>query len=371
MSSDIPILEKRISSLSTDIKKYIQKENLWKGKYLFILNKDYPLLPPQHSSHEKIKLPENINKKIISEMRGDNNVKNFLSVDLQFFLSLFENDSAFIRYFSTDIIRMQISPEDCKRIIKEIRRSCMEEYDDENHSVTLKLLLTFGAIHPNSREDLDLEEPKLFFMKFLQIYFFRSIIKFLRDTRFNFQKNFLVPLIKVCKLFGIEDLIVTDNRSYIYLNEDKMQTKLIQDFLCCFQYHSFFEGYANSFFEGKGKILDNPLIIFNPSEREDKEGNLILEGYFELDGSLCIVKDKKLILVECKNGDRVRPDHMTNFIGKSRLIEKIYGVDIQKLLFSTGSRYWLWQNFEDYGTCSDIRIFCRESFIINFSNLII
>lgn len=369
MGSDIDVLNEKVSSLSEDTKGYIHKEPLWGGKYLLILNKNYPFLPPQHSSHERVKLPMEINKKIISEMRNDNAVKNFLSVDLQYFLSLFENDSTFMRYFSRDLNRMGISEEDCKRIIREIKRNCMEEYDDENHSITLKLLLSFGVIDPFSRTELDLEEPDIFFMKFLQNYFFRNIIKFLGGTRFNFREHLLSPLIKILNIFEIDDLFITDNKTYLYLNELQIQEKIIQDFLCCFQYHSFFEGYSNSFFEGEGKILDNPLIIFNPSERRDRNGNFVLEGYFELDGSLCIIKDKKLILIECKNGDRIHPQHITNFIGKSRLIEKIYGVDIRKLLFSTGSRYWLWQNFEDYNSCSDIGIFCRESFIINFSDL--
>lgn len=369
MSSDINVLEGKISPLSEETKKYIEKEPLWDGKYLLILNKNYPFLPPQHSSHERVKLPEKINKEIISEMKKDDAVKNFLSVDLQHFLSLFENGLTFIRYFSRDLNRMGISEEDCKRSLREVKRTCMEDYDDENHSITLKLLLNFGVINPFSREEIDLEEPKIFFMKFLQNYFFRNIKKFLGSERFDFNRDVLSPLIKILNIFGIDNLFITDNQTYLYIDEAKIQEKIVQDFLCCFQYHSFFEGYANSFFDGKGKMLDNPLIIFNPIERRDVEGNLIFEGYFELDGSLCIIKDKKLILVECKNGDWIHPQHITNFIGKSRLIEKIYEVNIHKLLFSTGTRYWLWKNFEDYESCSDIKIFCKESFLRNFSDL--
>jgi len=372
MISDIDVLEKKISSLSEETKKYIRKENLWKKKYLRILNKNYPNLPVQHTSHEQIKLPTDISDEIISEMKKDRKVKNFLSIDLQHFLSLFENVSSFMRYFKREVERSpHLDKSECERLIREIQNICLEDYDEENYSIKLKIFRFFGFMHPNFDENtLDLDEPKIFFIKFLQMYFFRNLRKFQKEgERVNFRLDIREPFIKICDILKINGLVVTDNYGFVYLEEEKIEQKLIQDFFCCFQYHYFFEIYVNNLFKEKGTVLENPLIIFNPSEREDREGTLILEGYFELDGSLCITKDEKLILIECKNGDRIHPKDLTNFIGKSRLIEKIYGLNIDKLLFSTGSRFELWEKFEDYTSCSDIRIFCRKSFIENFSDL--
>jgi len=368
MALDRDLLSDKIHKLNPISQKFIIKRELDTKEFLFILSKDYPNLPPQILYHEKIKLPKEILDKFIEEMKKDSNLRAFLCTDLQHFLSLFENYNKFYQYFYWDFQNLNInSEEECRKIIRDINNTCLEELDEENSSINLKVINFLGFIMPNSKlEKIDLDEPKKIFAKLLELYYYKSSRKLVKDSVITFANNILRPLEKIANILGIASSFDTDGRQFIFFNEEKIKEKLIQDFFCFLQYHCFFEEYVNSLFEGKGDLIKNPLVVFNPSEELFKK-RVSLHGYFELDGSLYIKGNKEIFFIECKNGDRVHPNHLTEFLGKVIFIEKVYGIKARKLLFSTGKRYPIWDNIEDFPSCSDISIFCNKSFLDNFS----
>lgn len=368
MESDSKVLLKKINSLTDYSKGFIEKKALWNKKELFLLKKEYPLLPYQIKSHELIKIDTSLSNKIISEMHVDESLRIFLSVDFQFFLSLFDSFNKFLNYFRGNLHMVSgLNQENLITLFNQIKETCFEEYDEDDKK-GLKIIHFFGLINPfYVTNNLELDEPKILFSKILELYYFRNIWK-LKGSRPDLREDILVPLNKIFEFLGEESLINKDNINFFFLDEDSIHKESIQNFFCYLQYHCFFEDYVNNLFEEFGDVIKNPLIIFNPSERERGEER-ILEGYFELDGSICLSKNKELCIIECKNGDRIHPHHITHFVGKANIIEKIYGINIKKYLFSTGSRFKLWENLEDFNSCSDIKIYCRRSFLINFSDL--
>mgnify|MGYP001600624694 CR=1 FL=1 len=132
MESDSDILLKKINSLTDFSKKFIERRGLWDKKELFILKKDYPLLPYQIKSHELIKINPALSDEIAKEMGHDTSLRIFLSVDFQFFLSLFDNFKDFEDYFEKDLYKITgFNPQDLEFLFNQMKKTCFEEYDDE------------------------------------------------------------------------------------------------------------------------------------------------------------------------------------------------------------------------------------------------
>jgi len=367
MESDSDVLLQKINSLNNYSKRFIEKIKLWEGKDLFLLKKDYPLLPYQIKSHELIRIESSLADNIINEMKLNNSLKILLSIDFQFFLSLFDNFNDFLDYFKKDLKRFNTN--NLKYLFDEIKKTCFEDYDDIDKK-GLKIIHFFGIISPFYKDGkLDFDEPKIFFSKLLEIYYFKNVRK-LKQSNVDFKEDILSPLENLFKLLGEAQFVNKDDKNFFIVDEENIHRESLQNFFCCLQYHCFFEDYVNNLFSKFGEVIKNPLILFNPSERE-KDNKKIIEGYFEMDGSICISKNKELCIIECKNGDMVHPSHLTQFIGKVHFIEKIYDIKTQKHLFSTGLRFQLWENLEDFSSCSDIKIHCRRSFCNDFKDLVI
>ena len=90
-----------------------------------------------------------------------------------------------------------------------------------------------------------------------------------------------------------------------------------------------------------------------------------LTGYFELDGSF-IIHRNNLLFIECKNSAHITQEHITNFLGKIRIIENNYGIEVKKLFFSTGNRFDVWKDIEKYG---GLKLFDIKEFRQGFKEL--
>jgi hypothetical protein len=183
----------------------------------------------------------------------------------------------------------------------------------------------------------------------------------------DFKENIKKPLEKLIKILEIKgEFIVADNENYIELNAE---FKTLQDFLFGLQFHIFYEHYINSIIRDKTGIdvIQNPVIFVNPSYMEDRK---TVHGYIELDGCIYITKKNTLFFVECKNSHQIELKYVTQFIGKCRFLEKIYNIEIQKCLVSTGSLkpfFYKWYEFKSF---SDIGLFGKPDHILNHKYLL-
>lgn len=365
------VLLDKIKRISEENRVYIEDIKLSENTSLFLLKNNYPYLPPQISTHSAVALPDDKMSKIISLMKSNKDIKNFLSVDIQYFVNLLiKSPELFISKFKREFEGIKIQQtRDKRKFLDKIKNICLDDYS-EDRNIGLQIFKFIGFATPfYDSLDSELEEPKSFLAKCLQRYYFESIWKF-NNERPNFEKQIVRPFKDIIEILGDIDSIQTNGRSIVYLELPNIMKKEIQDFLCCLQYHIFFEEYVNSIVDNeKGKIIKNPLIIFNPSEENDGHGKRILEGYFELDGSLFIGEKETLYLIECKNGYNIKPDHITHFLGKVYIIEEIYGIKIKKMLFSTGERFPLWKDVEVFPKFCNICIFDKKSFMNGFSDL--
>jgi hypothetical protein len=362
------ILLEKINNLSLESKKYILEKELWEGKKLFLLKNNYPYLPIQLSIHESNKIKNKILKALSKQMLQNPYVLRFLLINLQYFVEILMDENKFKKYFSKEIYNSKIEEESLQIMLDKIKRSSFfDELDELHDNISLKIFKFFGFINPEfESKDLDADELEVFISKFLSYYFKRNILKLKKEPKYSFRKDILVPLKVIFNLLGILKESETDDSNFVIIRADILSKPDIQNFFTCYQYHLFFEEYVNSLYSQKGIIIKNPLVLFNPSETKKYRKN-ILEGYFELDGSLFISKDKEIILLECKNSSVVKMQHLTHFLGKVSLIEKVYEVNIKKCLFSTGWRLPLWKEIELFDGCRDIKIFCRQLFLDGYS----
>jgi len=369
MSLSYPVLLKKISSIGPPESNFIKEIKLTDSKSLFLIDRSYPELPAQIRTHYKITLEQAILSKIINLMLQNDKIRVFLSVDIQYFVGLFDKPEEFIRYFKKYFGKLDGKcHQDVIDLIERAKSACLEDYSDEK-SINLQLFKSFLFITPFYRDNnfLDIDEPKMFFGRFLQYYYFKNIWK-LTNKHPSFFDDIVCPLKEILSVFNITDQIQIDNKNFLVLDEKIVINKDIQNFLCCLQYHVFFEEYVNLKVSDNKNIIKNPLIIFNPSIHI-WNGKKTLEGYFELDGSLYIKENGKLHLIECKNGDMIHPSHITEFLGKACLIENIYGINIKKMIFSTGERFPLWIDLESFPDCKEIVIHDRKSFFKGFSDI--
>ncbi len=284
------VLLGKIKKISKANQKYIEEIKLSKDLSLFLLKNNYPHLPVQISTHSKVTLSDERMTKIASLMKSDKNVKNFISVDIQYFLTLLvSNQMVFISKFKKEFERIGIiQMKDKREFLERVKSVCLEDYP-EGRKIHLQLFKFMGFITPfHNPKDTDLEDPEYFFSRCLEKYYFESIWTF-NEQPSNFKDHILKPFLDVMEILGKKNSVQTDMKNIIYLDSPEINEKEIQDFLCCLQYHIFFEEYVNFLIDNKkDRIIKNPLILFNPLEERDRDGNLVIGGYFELDGSLFI-----------------------------------------------------------------------------------
>lgn len=369
MQDNHRILKSNIDNLSKESKSYIIKEGLWDGEILYLLDKKYPKLHIEIGIHEKVRMAESLMKKIVSGMKSNESLKSFLCVNIQEFAELFESENYnnFKNFFYGKILE---KPKERKlrEKIKGWRRIGFDDIEDfKSKEIKLKGIKRFGFYNWNlsKRENISLEEDgdETIFIKLLTIYF-RKKLEWLNGRKALFRRDLVVPMKKIMEILPIAQSALYIEESYVLLDPKKIQTPEVQNFFASFQFHHFFEEYVNGLFHVSGKVISNPIIIFNPSEKNGR-----IEGYFELDGSICLTKDKKILLIECKNSKTIQPKYLTHFLGKSLLIENTYKIKSKKYLFSTGKRYPMFDNIERFGYDNDINIYCIKDFLNNFSRM--
>ena len=359
MMTNYEILEKSISKLRKKYSKFIRVKKLEDNKKLFLVDNDYPGLPSQIISHQKIRLPDEIDSDIVKEMESNKELRGFLCVDFQNFINLLENKSSFKKFFSMENLT--------DGQIDEMRNIILDEYYDPIFSKSsLKILKLFGFIRKKEHfSESDIEEPKVLVYNLLENYYFRMLkFYFEKEYRVNFKKNILEPMIKILDILAEGKGYKTDRCNFMIIDENAISSENIQNFLSCLQFHIFFEDYINLKLISKGEMISNPLILINPMEIKGK-----IEGYFELDGSLLINKTNDLVLLECKNSRFITLEHLTHFLGKVLLVELVYGLKIKKIIFSTGLRSYIWEDLEKYPFLEGIEIYDREDFKNDFNRL--
>jgi len=359
-SENYKYLESKISNLSDELKEPIREIEINKDKKLFLVRNNYELLPPQILIHDKIRLDEDTNKRIISEMINSVELLNFLCINFQNFLGLLEKPKKFNKVLDENFDHKKITE------MENNIATLDEQFRD------LKIVKLFGFMSEdymkNSR--ISSEKSKEFLIyELLAKYYKKEMRHYIKN--FDFIENILKPIKNISKMLSLKENehYKTDNKTYIFFNPDSITEESVQNFLSCLQYHTFFEDYINSKLNVSTNPIRNPIILINPCDNyRKKENKHQLEGYTELDGTL-IAKDGKIILVECKNSRNITEDHLIKLSGKASLIEKVYGIKTKKLIFSTGYRKPFCKNLEKYPDLKDIQIFDINDFRNGFKKL--
>ncbi len=165
----------------------------------------------------------------------------------------------------------------------------------------------------------------------------------------TFKKIVIEPMKKIAKILKVK--LNTNDKSYCNFEKNDMIKQEIQNFLYHLQKHKFYEDYIARKIKktkklGNKEYINNPVIIFNPHFVKDNEfpgGRL--DGYFELDGA--IVLSNPIEFIECKNTAEVKFEHITNFVGKCAIFEKIYDIKVVKKLYCTGKNN-IWSGIQSY-----------------------
>jgi hypothetical protein len=362
-------MEEKIRSLHPSIQPYVIIQKIGEIN-LYMLRKDYPSLREELLIHEKVKLAQPIIEKITQEMHKNENFRLFLCVDFQFFIKCITEFPLFCSMFHSSLKKLNIHNK--KSIFKEINNTCIEELDEISNNINLKRVLSFATCAFDERRKYkngtELDEPQIVFARLFTSFYHIQLKKLCPNLeKIIFKDNILNPFNKLIDLIGMASSISTDNNTYSCVKTSEISKIEIQNLFSSMQFHSFFEDYINSLFLGKGKLISNPLILFNPRE-ELVDGRKIIDGYFELDGSI-LTKNNEIIFVECKNSSKVSHSHITNFLGKVSLIEKIYGLTAKTLLFSTGKRDTCFKDLESYKDKTRFVIYCSDSFLKKYNNL--
>ncbi|RLI99694.1 MAG: hypothetical protein DRP06_03035 [Candidatus Aenigmatarchaeota archaeon] len=356
VSDNYQHLENNINNLGDELREPIKEMKISEDKKLFLVKNDYHQLPIQLLSHQRIRLPDELNENLIKKMDGSPNLRNLLCVDLQNYLLNILKDT----HFYYNVLKEN---KNCDELNK--MKSAISDIHHEEHRDLRKVkLFGFVSNQDNMNQTIQ-DELELNCYHSFSKYYQHSMEKY-NSGKFNFETHLIKPTLELLKIINF-DKYITDKKTYIYLDKEEIMHPNLQNFLSCLQYHTFFEDYVNSKFNSKN-TTKNPIILINPEKK--KCGNKIygLEGYMELDGTL-ITKNNELILIECKNSWNLTEDHLIKFCGKASLVEKIYGIKTKKFIFSTGYRRPFCKNLEKFPDLEDIQIFDINDFRNGFKRL--
>ena len=337
----------RIKRVPAHLTSVINSKDIGNKKTLFFVNPDYEDLIEQLSIHSKIRIEDKLNSQIISEMHKNVEFRNFMCVNIQFMLN--------------DMNKKQTYDE------------FLEEYDIGLKKVNLILIKAFGFLNANNQINISkygLEEDEAKYYKELCDNYKKTLsYLYPRNTIIDFNKHIREPFKKYLSFMGAPKLIESDE--LVYFNG--VTTKELQNAFSCMQLHTFFEDYINALFDEKWQLVRHPIILINPITKklwgpQNKPPKEILEGYVELDGTF-LLNGSQIIFLECKNSAKVTLEYVTEFVGKVHLIERIYGINSRKILFSTGSKLKIWSGLDKYPDLKDIEIYGNIEFIDNYKNL--
>lgn len=304
-------------------------------------------------------------------MNTNENFRIFMCVDFQLFVKCITHYGFFCSTFKFALEKLNIK--DGRAIFNEINNSCIDELDDISNNINLKRILFFSTcvFSENKKyfKGSELEEPQIVFARLFSFFYLKNLKRFIqKDKKISFTENILKPFNKLFELNGTKEALLTDNKNYSIIKEEYIQGQNIQNLMSSMQFHSFFEDYINNLFSEKGEIVNNPIILFNPRQETKKGKKLIIEGYFELDGSI-FDDHGQITFIECKNTLEVKQNHITNFLGKVHLIEKVYNFNSKKILFSTGKRQDCFMGIEKYSKLTDFKIYCIDNFMDGYKGL--
>lgn len=321
-------LLKKIDKLPSTAKEYVATIKI-NNKNLFLIKGGCKIIRPELRIHYEKQEGLEHKQELFELVTKDKEIRNLLLSNIQYFFS-------------------------------EIRPGVISDSLEYN----LSMIKRFGLIDPNQdyeakkvalKLELKYYDDEGAFNVFLELsrHIFKDIRMlnkgFVKEKEFG--KKVILPLIKILEILGLQENthFETDKKYYLIIKDELLiseEGKELQNFFSCWQYHHFFEIYCNSLLEKefKKEIIKNPIIFINPFWDKNKK---IMEGYIELDGSLIISKDE-LIISESKNGYKVTQEFLTNLLGKSKLIECVYGIKVKCVLLSTGQRYNILKNIEDF-----------------------
>lgn len=328
-------VEDQVNSLDEEVvSKAINSKKIGDSKF-YLLNDSSRYAPNLRRSHKEAE--DHINSyssKITKEMISDPTFRDFICVNFQEFVNGFlknENSDRFIEkgeFPSNSVYRVRrVGFKEKGKILDDEGREVLYE-SLTGHYYNLLSKLT-GMKH----QDIDLEE-----------------------RLFN-------PLQKAARIGGFEDFLEVNNR---FVELDCKSPK-VQSFLLGQQLHKFYERFVIQLIsqnENIDEFISDPCFIISPTIHSGK-----LWGYMELDGF--ILKSKEdLILIECKNVSReIRQSHITSFVGKARLLEKMYNIEFKKYLVSTGKTDKMSRGMENI-SFPNIRIFTRKDYRSSYNSLL-
>jgi hypothetical protein len=358
MKTNYEILVDNIDALPVEVKSSIKNVDIGNGKKLFLVDNEYDGLPPQIKLHSN-RLEPDLIEEITNEMNSSTELKVFLCVDFQNFINSISNTNNFNKVFKDQDIN--------ETKLNQIKCEFWDDYEDLGmRKAELKIIKLFGFSKYNdaSVESVVDEEPHRNLYDLLQKYYFRNTLRLMkRGYRFDFNKNIIDPFHKLMSTLSKEDCLNTDNNNYSFICKESISDSTIQNMFTCMQFHTFFEEYVLSRFPNCTAIR-NPLVLINPTINDRDK----LDGYFELDGALIVDEENKLKFIESKNSRIITVDHLTHLLGKTNLIERVYELGVEKMLFSTGERHWIWRGIENkYKKMNDIKLFDLDSFKNDFS----
>lgn len=150
-------------------------------------------------------------------------------------------------------------------------------------------------------------------------------------SNLDYNKHLFDPIIWTADTIGVHNDAMTVSSDYVYLDGEN---QVVNSFLTLLTISKFYERYINQIIkEGLecDNIISNPAILYaKPTSKGP------IHKYAELDGFL-VSKNNETYIIECKNSKTINQKYVSKFLGKSHLIEEIYGIELDKLFVSTGS----------------------------------
>lgn len=185
------------------------------------------------------------------------------------------------------------------------------------------------------------------------------------DGDFDHEKHLFEPVKRVSSLLECGGCL-QKGKDYVGLTT---KPQVPQSFVQSQQLHILYEQYINFMLDDvlpeEEAVIENPSFIVAPNL--DDDGNL--RGYLELDGFL-FPSDGNYTLIECKNSRYIKQNHLSKFLGKARILEDVYDIQVQKYLVSTGQMGWMVNGLRSNGLEGDIEIFSLENHRNNYDRLV-
>jgi hypothetical protein len=211
------------------------------------------------------------------------------------------------------------------------------------------------------------DEPvKEEYLESLTEYFRQQYIRlFGSNPSLAYDKYLKDPLIKMAQLIDCKDRIQNQESHIVFDAKSSKAQSLMRAQQLNMIYEDYIAELLKDNLEDISEIVSEPCILTSPNV--DDYGNL--KGYIELDGFL-VSSDDQLVLIECKNVNYLKQTHISKFLGKSRIIEDVYNVDVQKCLVTTCEMGWMVDGLRENGLKEDIGIYGCKSHRDNYSSLI-